>query len=686
MERILYFFYSFLISYMLFNITVYSQDHRQDGDTKLNSKIILNKNSIINEAGSWGTETGGDLDIYVGWNGNSLNFTNYTPPLDFNILVNEDVSQYSNFTLTLSAWDVDADGVGYTDCGGVPEVDNIYFNGHYIGKLTGANNSWSISAFEVKKEWVIGGSSTNPGINKVEVYVDVLEYNALCENWAVQVDWGELTTKNSSSNGVGFSTLYSDQGTDINGNGKYEYLDITATVNVDPGNSGNFNMNGVLKSASGLELAWTSNQVYLNSGANEVLLRFDGTAINSFGIDGRYLLKNTTVYQINNSSINGWIVDAYTTKHYNYTDFDTSPTQKPRVVQKIPADGSQASPNTTIKAEFSIDMQRTSINSNTFQLYKGTQQIAGTVSYDDATKTATLAPNLPLQVGQQYQVTLSTGIKAENGQYLPYTETWGFSVAGDLSSYIPEKLEIISDILGFNRPSFGTLQPFYKDAEREAQDFVNKVKTDYQSGNADPLDLEAIARLTLSERVSQKGIQDANDISIYGAKGLKSLAFAWVLKSGLQTCANFAKGIPFIGESISSFLQGIIDKISSIIDRINLALANNIVLPPELIAEHAGIFYETIQDGLSAAEAKTTIKVTNAVDNGFNIGIFDWVDHSIQDYLFLGAYDLETYGKQNEAVANAKNHYFEGNNFTSAQNNATQLLNDMVRKTNLLKT
>lgn len=383
---------------------------------------------------SWKTDTGGDLDLWVGWNNTpnpawwQYNVSSYDPPLDFNILIDEDISVYPTFVLILSAWDVDATGIGDECPGGFPEVDNVYFNGHYVGKLTGATESFSITTFEIKKEWVIGGNPSNPGVNKVEVYVDVLNRPDNCQEWAVIIDWGELTTKNLINNGVGFSTTYTDKGTDTNGNGKYEYLDVTATVVVDAGNSGTFNMNGVLKTVNGLELAWATNELYLNSGSTNILLRFDGKEINSFCINGPYYLKNTTVYQVTNPNINGWIVDAHTTNSYGFADFEASSYQKPRVVQKLPEEGSIVPVDTEIKAVFNIDMQSSTINTNSMIVKKDTEQVYGIVRYERSTKTASFVPGSTLESGQHYQVILNTDIKAHNGQNLPYVETWGFTV------------------------------------------------------------------------------------------------------------------------------------------------------------------------------------------------------------------------------------------------------------------
>ncbi|MEW6196868.1 MAG: alpha/beta fold hydrolase [Bacteroidota bacterium] len=398
-----------------------------DSDSSLNYNGWYVDDVIIETESQteWIVETGVDLDKYVGWLGNSK-FDVYDPPLDFDILINEDISTYTNFALIISAYDVDADGVGA--CSGIPEVDNVYFNGYYVGKLTGTNNSWSISTFEIKKEWVKSGTLSNPGINEIVVYVDVLGKIENCEEWAVEIDWAAISPINSSSNGVGFSTSYSDQGVDENGNGKYDYLDIVVTVNVDPGSSGNFNMNGVLKTGNELEITWDSKEVYLESGQSEVILRFSGKDINSLGIDGPYHLKNTTIYQVNNPNINGWIIDAYNTQFYSYTNFETASVITPHVIQKKPEDGARVEDDIIIQTVFNTDMMGSTINTNTFIIRKDGNSISGTVNYEASTRTGTFTPGNNLEKGAQYQVTVSTDVKSAEGINLPYVETWSFTV------------------------------------------------------------------------------------------------------------------------------------------------------------------------------------------------------------------------------------------------------------------
>jgi triacylglycerol lipase len=92
--------------------------------------------------------------------------------------------------LRLPAFDVDLFG------GPPPEIDNISFNGHPLGNLTGDNNIWKLNEFDVPIEWVnfpskgSGGSPPTPADNTIQVDIDTASGTA--ENWCTSIDWVEL--------------------------------------------------------------------------------------------------------------------------------------------------------------------------------------------------------------------------------------------------------------------------------------------------------------------------------------------------------------------------------------------------------------------------------------------------------------------------------------------------------------
>src|SRR5262249_14619524 len=63
------------------------------------------------------------------------------------------------------------------------EVDLVYINGHLLGKLTGANNVWSSTAFNVNPAWIVTGR------NLVRIDVDT---SGDATQWVNTSDWGQL--------------------------------------------------------------------------------------------------------------------------------------------------------------------------------------------------------------------------------------------------------------------------------------------------------------------------------------------------------------------------------------------------------------------------------------------------------------------------------------------------------------
>jgi hypothetical protein len=114
-----------------------------------------------------------DMDVY-------LYNDDYNVPIEFNIFVDDPV--ITTAQLSILNWDVDWDCSNPGYC----ERDEVYFNGQFIGYLTGANGEWSTSVFAIDPSLVIPGPN---GKNLIQIYVDVLNSYA---NWAVQIDWGQL--------------------------------------------------------------------------------------------------------------------------------------------------------------------------------------------------------------------------------------------------------------------------------------------------------------------------------------------------------------------------------------------------------------------------------------------------------------------------------------------------------------
>jgi hypothetical protein len=105
-----------------------------------------------------------DMDVSLG-NANGIH------PIEFNI--NVAAVPASSAVLTIRALDVDEEE---------GEVDEVRINGHYIGRLTGANNVWSVTAFNIDPAFLVVGN------NLVQIDVDT---SGDATAWVTTIDWAQ---------------------------------------------------------------------------------------------------------------------------------------------------------------------------------------------------------------------------------------------------------------------------------------------------------------------------------------------------------------------------------------------------------------------------------------------------------------------------------------------------------------
>jgi hypothetical protein len=234
-----------------------------------------------------------------------------------------------------------------------------------------------------------------------------------------------FTTGTTSITNVQIAGTYSDVGIDDNANSKYDWLAIDIDVNVK--NAGTYSVNGRLTDKNGNEILWAAlNSQSLVAGTNKIRLKFDGKTINAYATDGPYELMDLQVYNSSNTDESDWIPDAYTTKSYKATDFETSTT--PVAMSFFPPDGTTGvAINTVITATFTRDMNASKIDTNSFYIRNslGTK-IPATVTYNAATRIATLTPKTPLQSNTSFTVTVSSSITDGLGTRLLKQYNWTF--------------------------------------------------------------------------------------------------------------------------------------------------------------------------------------------------------------------------------------------------------------------
>src|SRR4051812_48534446 len=108
-----------------------------------------------------------DNDMHV-----SLGNASLIQPIEFNIMVTS--LPKSSAVLTMRNLDVDEEQ---------GEIDLVYINGHLLGKLTGADNVWSSTAFNINPAWLVVGR------NLVRVDVDT---SGDATAWVTTTDWGQI--------------------------------------------------------------------------------------------------------------------------------------------------------------------------------------------------------------------------------------------------------------------------------------------------------------------------------------------------------------------------------------------------------------------------------------------------------------------------------------------------------------
>jgi len=112
--------------------------------------------------------------------------------------------------------------------------------------------------------------------------------------------------------------------------------------------------------------------------------------------------------------------------------FRTGDTAAPTVVSTSPADLATGVPvGTTVTATFSEAMDETTINTTTFTVRptSGGAALAGTVTYNATTNTATFTPTAPLAGSTVYSAIITTGVRDAGGNALAANKTWTFVTA-----------------------------------------------------------------------------------------------------------------------------------------------------------------------------------------------------------------------------------------------------------------
>jgi len=120
-----------------------------------------------------------------------------------------------------------------------------------------------------------------------------------------------------------------------------------------------------------------------------------------------------------------------------FTTIPVADTTRPTVVATTPPTGATGvATNTAVTVSFSEPMDATSINGTTVRLNvtAGGAPVAGTVTYNAGTNTATFTPTAPLANNTGYTLTVTTGVRDVAGNTLLSDSTSTFTTVADTTA------------------------------------------------------------------------------------------------------------------------------------------------------------------------------------------------------------------------------------------------------------
>ena len=147
-------------------------------------------------------------------------------------------------------------------------------------------------------------------------------------------------------------------------------------------------------------------------------------------------LTHSTTYTARISSEVRDLAENEMASDYTWSFTTTDDADPPTVSSTSPPNGGAGvAINRTITATFSEEMQSSSLDTSTFTVSDGTDNIGGSVSYNDT--TATFTPSSNLSVYTAYTARITTGVKDFGGNAMESLYTWSFMTTGDVDFTAP---------------------------------------------------------------------------------------------------------------------------------------------------------------------------------------------------------------------------------------------------------
>ncbi len=109
----------------------------------------------------------------------------------------------------------------------------------------------------------------------------------------------------------------SSEGVDINGNGRFDLLNVS--IGVEVVNSGFYQWSARLTDSNGVEIDFAASSGFFTAGANTLRLTFDGELIGQHGVNGPYFVRGLLLFGAGDSLV---VSNAFTTNAFLASQFE----------------------------------------------------------------------------------------------------------------------------------------------------------------------------------------------------------------------------------------------------------------------------------------------------------------------------------------------------------------------------
>ena len=185
----------------------------------------------------------------------------YPEYIEFDIDVTGDLPTASSY-LTIYAYDVDEES---------GEVDHVWINGNFLGALTGNDNTWNTTIFNVPIEWIVSG------LNTIRIQVTTT-------GWCVEIDWGQLLVDGGEAESADLTQVSIDSYNIVGGT-----VDVVTTAEVEGIVGGTYRLEIALLDPSNNNIDTVFDTFTVNAG--ETVIRTNTPSYPLSGGTGTYTIQ-----------------------------------------------------------------------------------------------------------------------------------------------------------------------------------------------------------------------------------------------------------------------------------------------------------------------------------------------------------------------------------------------------------